>query len=105
MFVLATLAVWFFVKVIFAVSRGELNTRQNRKRLNVSMILLVIASLWFNLMGIPELMIFNDGFKGVFGEVVYTIALRSKTEPMLYAMVLWFFKTYLQAVPEVTSDS
>ena len=99
-FVLATLAVWFFVKVIFAVSRGELNTRQNRKRLNVSMILLVIASLWFNLMGIPELMIFNDGFKGVFGEVVYTIALRSKTEPMLYALVLWFFKTYLQTIPE-----
>ena len=99
-FVLATLAVWFFVKVLFAVSRGELNTKQNRKRLNVSMILLVIASLWFNLMGFPELKIFNEGFTGVYGEVVYTMALRSKTEPALYAMVLWFFKTYLQTIPE-----
>ena len=64
------------------------------------MILLVIASLWFNLMGFHELKIFNEGFTGVYGEVVYTMALRSKTEPMLYAMVLWFFKTYLQTIPE-----
>lgn len=99
-FIFGTLAVWFFVKVLFAVSKGELNTVLNRRRLNVSMILLIAASLWFNLMGIRELDLFNNGFGGIYGEVVYTVALRSKTEPALYALVLWFFKTYLQAVPE-----
>lgn len=103
-FVLATLAVWFFANVLFALSKGELNTPLNRKRLTVSMLLLAAASLWFNLMGVPELGIFNDGFTGVYGEVVYTVALRSKTEPLLYALVLWFFKTYLQAIPETVGE-
>lgn len=104
-FILASIAVWFFVKVLFAVSKGELNTKLNRKRLNISMILLAAASLWFNIMGIPELDIFNEGFTGIYGEVVYTMALRSKTEPMLYALVLWFFKTYLQAIPETEAPA
>lgn len=100
MFVICTIAVVYFVRVMMNISKGELNTRHNRRMLNISMILLLAASLWFNLMGIPELSFFNNGFTGIYGEVVYTIAFRSLTEPALYAMVLWFFKTYLQAVPE-----
>ncbi len=100
MFVICTIAVWYFVRVMMNISRNELNTRRNRRMLNVAMILLLAASLWFNLMGIPELGLFNNGFTNVYGEVVYTIALRSLTEPALYAMVIWFFKTYLQAIPE-----
>ena len=99
-FILSAAAVYFFAKVLFAMAKGELNTSRNRKYLNTSMIILAAASLWFNLMGIPELDIFNEGFTGIYGEVVFTMALRSKTEPMLYALVLWFFKTYLQVIPE-----
>lgn len=99
-FILSAAAIIFFVKVLFKVAHGELNTRTNRKYLNISMLLLIAASLWFNLMGIKELDLFNNGFSNIYGEVVYTIALRSATEPAVYALVLWFFKTYLQAVPE-----
>lgn len=99
-FILSAAAVIFFVKVLFKVARGELNTPTNRRYLNISMLLLVAASLWFNLMGLKELDFFNNGFSNIYGEVVYTIALRSMTEPALYALVLWFFKTYLQAIPE-----
>ena len=60
------------------------------------MLLLAAASLWFNLMGLPELGIFNNGFTGVYGEVVFTVALRSKTEPILYALVLYLRRQHLQ---------
>lgn len=103
MFVISAAAVVLFVKLLFGVARGELNSRTNRKYLNIAMLLLVAASLWFNLMGIKELDFFNKGFGNIYGEVTYTIALRSMTEPALYALVLWFFKTYLQAIPEAES--
>nr|MCR4646117.1 hypothetical protein [Oscillospiraceae bacterium] len=81
-------------------AKGEINTAQNRKRLNIAMLSLLGASLWFNLMGFAELPLFDNGFSGVFGDVTYTMATRSLTEPALYALALWFFKTYLQTVPE-----
>ena len=102
-FVLSAAAVIFFVKLLFGIARGELNTRTNRSYLNISMLVLIAASLWFNLMGLKELDFFNNGFSNIYGEVVYTVALRSMTEPALYALVLWFFKTYLQAIPEERS--
>ena len=104
-FVICAAAVVYFLRVMMNISKGELNTRRNRRMLNAAMVLLLTASLWFNLMGLHEVGLFNNGFTGIYGEVVYTIALRSMTEPALYAAALWFFKTYLQAVPEVTSDS
>lgn len=99
-FVLSAAAVIFFVKLLFGAAKGELNTRTNRKYLNIAMLLLIAASLWFNLVGIKEPDFFNNGFGNIYSEAVYTIALRSMTEPALYALVLWFFKTYLQAIPE-----
>ncbi len=104
-FVICAAAAVCFLRVMLNISKGELNTRRNRRMLNAAMVLLLTASLWFNLMGLHEVALFNNGFTGIYGEVVYTIALRSMTEPALYAAALWFFKTYLQAVPEVTSDS
>jgi hypothetical protein len=98
--VVAALAVYCFVKVLFAIAKGEINSAQNRKRLNIAILTLLGASLWFNGMGFAELPLFDNGFSGVFGEVTYTMATRSLTEPALYALALWFFKTYLQTVPE-----
>lgn len=100
LFVICSIALINFLRVMMNISKGELNSKDNRRMLNISMILLLAASLWFNLMGIPELSLFNNGFTGIYGEVVYTIALRSLTEPAIYVIALWFFKTYLQAVPE-----
>lgn len=103
-FVLSAAVVFLFVRVLFNASAGKLNTSQNRKYLNISMVLLVLASLWFNLMGIWEIDLLNNGFTGIYGNVTYTIALRSLTEPALYALVIWFFKTYLQAIPDAEQN-
>lgn len=99
--VLCVIAAVLFVRVLLAIARGGLNTPQNRKRLNITMLLLLGASLWFNLMGFKELDFFNNGFTGIYGEVTYTPGLRAMTEPALYAVILWFFKTYLQTIPSV----
>lgn len=104
-FVLSAAAVVLFVRVLFRLARGEMNTVKNRRYLNISMIVLVAASLWFNLMGIKELDFFNNGFTGIYGEVVYTPSFRSLTEPALYALALWFFKTYLQMMPETKTQT
>ena len=99
-FVLSVTAAIFFTKLLLRMANGELNTMKNRKYLNISMALLVAASLWFNLSGLKEISMLNNGFNGIYGEVVYTMGLRSVTEPALYAVILWCFKTFLQAIPE-----
>ncbi|MCR4794137.1 MAG: hypothetical protein K5898_03005 [Ruminococcus sp.] len=93
-------AVWAFVRVLLNNAKGELNTKRNRKLLRSSMLLLLAASLILNIAGWFETDLFDRIFTGIFGNTTYTIALRAMTEPLLYAVVIWFFGTYLQAVPE-----
>lgn len=100
MFIVSAVAVVYFVKVLINISKGGINTRTNRKYINTACIVLVAGSLWFNLMGLGELGYFNNGFHGIYGEVTYTYALRAVTDTAFYALILWFFKNYLQAVPE-----
>ncbi len=102
MFLVSAAAVIFFVKALLNISKGEINTALNRKYINIACLILVAGSLWFNLMGIGELGFFNNGFHGIYGEVTYTYALRAVTDTAFYALILWFFKNYMQAVPEKT---
>jgi len=99
-FIASAAAVIFFVKVLLRISKGEINTALNRKYINIACLILVAGSLWFDLMGIGELGFFNNGFHGIYGEVTYTMGLRAMTEPAFFALILWFFKNYMQAVPE-----
>lgn len=103
-FIASAAAVIFFVKVLLRISKGEINTALNRKYINIACLILVAGSLWFDLMGIGELDFFNSGFHGIYGEVTYTMGLRAVTEPAFFALILWFFKNYMQAVPEVEKD-
>lgn len=93
-------SVWLFTGVLLRVSRGEINTPANRRRINTIMIVLTAASLLFNLMGLYEIHLLNSGFTGIYGEVTYTIGYRANCEPLWYVLLLWFFKTYMMAVPE-----
>ena len=94
------MAVWQFVKMLLNTAKGEFNTKRNRKLLRNAMLLLIGASLILNIAGLFETGLFNRSFTGIFGNTTYTMALRAKTEPALFAMLLWFFGTYLQAIPE-----
>lgn len=99
-FAASAVTVILFSKVLFSAAKGEINTVRNRKRIIVSIIALVISSLLFNVLGLFEVNLLNNGFTGIYGEVTYTIGLRSLCEPMLYAIVLWFFSVYIQCVPQ-----
>lgn len=98
-FALTSAAVWQFVRLLLNTANNELNTARNRRHLRNGLILLLTASVILNGAGFYETYLFDRSFTGIFGNTTYTMALRSMTEPMLYCMVLWFFGTYLQAIP------
>ena len=102
-FALTGTAVWSFVHVLLNNAKGELNTLSNRKLLRNSMLLLIVASLILNISGFYETGLFDRSFTGIFGNTTYTMAYRAKTDPALFALLLWFFGTYLQAIPEKES--
>ena len=99
-FIISSVAVVLVVKIILNIAKGEINTRKNRKYLKISMAVLFAASLIVNLMGLKEVDLFRSGFTGVYGEAGYTMAVRTLTDPLVYVVMLLFFETYLQAVPE-----
>lgn len=104
-FAAAAFTVILFARVLFSAAKGEINTADNRKRITASIAALVISSLLFNGLGLIEVNLLNNGFTGIYGDVTYTIGLRSNCEPMLYAMVLWFFSVYMQCVPQASEQS
>ena len=99
-FALTGAAVWAFVRVLLNTAKGELNTSRNRKLIRNAMLLLLGASLILNIAGWFETDLFDRSFTGIFGNTTYTMAYRAKIEPALFALLLWFFGTYLQAIPE-----
>ena len=103
-FAASAFTVFMFSKVLFSAAKGIINTAQNGKRINVSIIVLIISSLLFNVLGIFEVRLLNSGFTGIYGNVVYTVGIRSFCEPMLYALVLWFFLVYIRCVPLSMDD-
>ncbi len=99
-FAISAAALWAFVRVLLNNAKGELNTPRNRKLLRNAMLLLIVASLILNISGLYETGLFDRSFNGIFGNTTYTMAYRAKTDPALFALLLWFFGTYLQAIPE-----
>lgn len=59
------------------------------------MLILCISSVMFNLLGLHEVDVLNGHFSGIYGNVVYTIGLRALCDPALYAVILWFVKTFV----------
>ncbi len=99
-FVAAGFTLVMLVLLTLSAAKNEINTKENVFRLESAMISLVISSLLFNLMGLYEVKLFNGNFSGIYGDVTYTIGVRSLCEPILYAVVLWFALTFVRAVPE-----
>lgn len=98
-FAASAIAVILFARLLLSSARGEINTAANQKRLRISIWALIISSLLFNVLGLFEVDMLKNGFTGTYGYAVYTIGIRALCEPMLYALVLWFFSVYLRCVP------
>lgn len=94
-FISSAVTVIMLIKIMLSSARNEINTPQNMKRFNISMLLLFISSLIFNILGLHEVNLLNEHFSGIYGSVVYTIGIRALCEPALYAVILWFVKTFV----------
>ena len=94
-FIASAVTVILMIMIMLSSARNEINTRKNMKRFNISMLVLFISSLIFNILGLHEVDIFNDHFSGVYGYVVYTIGLRALCDPVLYVIFLWFVRSFV----------
>ena len=99
-FAASAVTVILFAKVLLSAAEGGINTAVNRRRITVSIVSLIISSLLFNLLGLVEIKLLNSGFTGIYGDVEYTVGIRSLCEPTVYALVLWFFSVYIRCVPQ-----
>lgn len=99
-FVASAASLIFLAQVMLDVAKGDINTPKNRKRLQVSILLLVMSSIWFQLLGLHEITLFRQGFLGLWQDVTYEAGIRSDCEPMIYAFILFILSTFVQAVPE-----
>lgn len=94
-FISSAVTVIMLIKIMLSSAQNEINTPQNMKRFNISMLLLFISSLIFNILGLHEVNVLNEHFDGIYGSVVYTIGLRALCDPVLYVVILWFVKTFV----------
>ena len=94
-FIASVVTVLLLIRIMLSSAQNEINTPQNMKRLHISMLLLFISSLIFNILGLHEVNILNDHFSGIYSHVVYTIGIRALCDPALYVVILWFVKTFI----------
>ena len=94
-FISSAVTVIMLIKIMLSSARNEINTPKNMKRFNIGMLLLFISSLIFNILGLHEVNLLNEHFRGIYGSVVYTIGIRALCDPVLYVVILWFVKTFV----------
>lgn len=99
-FAASAIAVLALIKLMYSAARGKINTSENRRRLKFAALALAVSSLIFNLLGLIEVNMLNESFTGIYGDVTYTIGIRSGCEPTLYAFLLIVIETYIQVIPQ-----
>ncbi len=99
-FIASIISVTLFIKILLSSVNNHINTKKNMKRINICLISLFIASIIFNILGLLEINILHENFIDPFNGAVYTIALRSFCEPLLYGLVLYFMKIFINILPK-----
>lgn len=99
-FAASTIGIIFLIKLLYSAAKGQINTIENRRSLKLSALALAVSSVIFNLLGLIEVDMLNNSFTGIYGDVTYTIGIRSGCEPMLYAFLLIVIEIYIQAIPQ-----
>ncbi|MBQ5320230.1 MAG: hypothetical protein J6K17_14155 [Oscillospiraceae bacterium] len=99
-FAASAIAVLALIKLMHSAADGQINTTGNRRQLKFAALALAVSSVIFNLLGLVEVNMLNESFTGIYGDVTYTIGIRSGCEPMLYAFLLIIIEIYLQAIPQ-----
>lgn len=99
-FAASAIAVTALIKLMYSAADGQINTAQNRRRLKLSAFALALSSVAVNLLGLVEVNMLNESFTGLYGDVSYTIGIRSGCEPMLYAFLLIIIELYIRVIPQ-----
>lgn len=96
-FIASILSIIMFVKILISYTKNKIVSKENNKRYMIIFISLAISSVILNVLGLFEVNIFNNEFLYQYKEAVYTIAIRSLSEPLMYAFFIYLFKYYIES--------
>jgi hypothetical protein len=94
-FIATAMSIILFSKILLSYTNKKDNKVNNKYYKNI-FISLIISSIIFNLLGLVEVNLLNNEFLYQYKEAVYTIAIRSLTEPLFYALFIYSFKHYVE---------
>ena len=86
-----------FVKILLSYIKNKIVSKENNKRYMIIFISLAIASVILNVVGLFEVNLLNNEFLHQYKDAVYTIAIRSLSEPLMFALFIYCFKYYIES--------
>ena len=86
-----------FVKIILSYIKNKIVSKENKNRYMIIFISLAISSIILNVVGLFEVNLLQNEFLYQYKEATYTIAIRSLSEPLMYAFFIYLFKYYIES--------
>lgn len=96
-FIASALSIIMFVKIILSYIKNKIVSKENKNRYMIIFISLAIASIILNVVGLFEVNLLQNEFLYQYKEATYTIAIRSLSEPLMYAFYIYLFKYYVES--------
>lgn len=97
-FIASSLSIIMFVKILLSYTKNKIISKENNKKYMIIFITLGVSSIILNVVGLFEVSILNNEFLYQYKEATYTIAIRSLSEPLMYAFFIYLFKYYIESV-------
>lgn len=95
-FISSTISIYLFSRILHSACENKILDKENKKRYKIIYLSLFISSIILNLVGLLEVSYFNHNFLYQYSEATYTIAIRSLSEPLLYAGFIFLFSYYVE---------
>ena len=95
-FISSSISILLFCKILVTSLYNKINSSENNKKYKIIYLSLFISSIILNLVGLFEVSYFNHNFLYQYSEATYTIAIRSLSEPFLYAGFIFIFSYYVE---------
>ncbi len=96
-FIASSLSIIMFVKILLSYTKNKIISKENNKKYMIIFIALGVSSIILNVVGLFEVSILNNEFLYQYKEATYTIAIRSLSEPLMYAFFIYLFKYYIES--------
>ena len=103
-FIASGMTMILLIKIMLSSAQDKINTPENIKRFNTAMIALLASSVIYNLLGLYEIQLINGKFSGIYHQITYTMGIRALADPIIFVLLLWWIKVFVQTVSPVISD-